>query len=109
MATYDHILFENTDMLVGVKNLKSKATGVLTTGATATANFFDQDGVAVTGAGNPISLTEVSGSKGLYRGTLPDTASLVDGDTGTVEYITDGGAGLHREWTETFVVRRNTC
>ncbi len=109
MATTDLVLFENTDMVLKVVNLRETVAETLVTGATVTANVFDDADVLVVGAGSPISFTEQVGFEGLYHGPLPDTASLVDGDTGTVQFIADAGAGLHREWTETYVVRAGSC
>ena len=109
MASYDHILFENTDMTPKIVNLRNKITKVLVEGATVTAIVYDSTGTPVTGISNPIVFVEQVGYKGLYHGALPDTASLVDGDTGTILFVTDAGAGLHREWTETYVVRGTTA
>ena len=98
-------LFQGSDMALEVANLKNKLTGELVTGATVTASIFDAAGDAVSGAGNPITLAEITGFDGLYRGTLPDAAVLVIGDLGTIVYTASGGAGLAREWTLEYVVR----
>ena len=107
MASYDHIFYENTDMTPKIVNLRNKITKVLVEGATVTARVFDSTGTPVVGVSDPIVFVEQVGYKGLYHGALPDTASLSNGDAGTILFITDAGAGLHREWTETYIVRQN--
>lgn len=105
MASFDHILFENTDMVMKVVNLRDSVTRVLQTGATVTGRVLDAAGNPVNGVPDPVDFTEIAGSKGLYHGGIPDTALLVNGDKGTILFTSDAGAGLHREWTETYVVR----
>ena len=109
MASFDHDLFENTDMVLKAVNLRDKITLALQTGATVTARVLDELGAAVVGVSDPIVFVEQVGFSGLYHGPLPDTASLVNGDTGTILWIADAGAGLHREWTETYVVKQGSC
>ena len=98
-------IFQGSDTVLEVANLKNRLTGLLVTGATVTASVFDAAGDAVSGAGNPITLAEVANFDGLYRGTLPDAAVLVIGDAGTIVYTASGGAGLQREWTLEYTVR----
>ena len=106
MATFDNDLFENTDMTLKVINLRNKLTGALVTGATVTVRVLDSAGVIVTGTTDPIAAVEQAlPLKGLYHAPLADTASLAVDATGTLEYTADGGAGLHREWIETYVVK----
>ncbi len=107
MASYDHIFFENTDMTMKVVNLRKEVTKVLQEGSTVTARVLDSAGDPVTGIDDPIVFTEPTGFKGLYHGEIPDTASLVNGDTGTIVWTANSGAGFAREWTETYVVRQN--
>jgi len=92
-------LFLTSDMVIEVSNLRNTVTDALVTGATVTADVLDSDGNDVTGAGNPISFSEVAGYNGLYRGSIPDTASLSLGDVGTLVVTADAGAGLLRTWT----------
>jgi hypothetical protein len=92
-------IFVNTDMVLEVGNLRDSITDALITGATVTARVLDELDVLVVGTSDPITLTEVVGSAGLYRGTVPDTASLVAGDTGTIVLSADAGSGLNAEWT----------
>ncbi len=106
MASYDHVLFENTDMVMRTINLRNKVTGVLVESATVSARVLDSAGDAVANVSDPVVFVEQSGFKGLYHGALPDTATLANGDTGTIVYTSEAGAGLHREWTETYVVRQ---
>jgi hypothetical protein len=103
MGTSTFQIFVNTDMVLAVENFTDSVSGALITGATVTADVFDSDDMLVTGAGSPITLVEVVGAVGLYRGTIPDTASIVVEDTGTIVITADGGAGLAGEWTLTWV------
>lgn len=109
MASFDHDLFENTDMVMKIVNLRDKITKQLQTGATVTARVLDEVGTAVVGISDPVVFVEQVGKKGLYHGGIPDSASLVNADTGTILWVADAGAGLHREWTETYVVKQDTC
>ena len=106
MASYDHVLYENTDMTPKTVNLRNKITNVLVEGATVSARVLDSAGDAVVGVSDPVVFVEQVGFKGLYHGAIPDTASLSNGDTGTIVFTSDAGAGLHREWTETYIVRQ---
>lgn len=108
MASFDHDLFENTDMVMKVVNLRNKVTKQLQTGAAVTARVLDELGAAVAGISDPVVFVEQVGKKGLYHGQIPDTATLVNGDTGTILWVADAGAGLHREWTETYVVKQDS-
>ena len=106
MATFDNTLFENTDMTLKVVNLRNKLTGALVAGATVTVRVLDALGAVVVGTTDPIPAVEQAAPKvGLYHAPLADTASLAVDATGTLEYVADGGAGLHREWSETYVVK----
>ena len=109
MASFDHTLFENTDMVMKIINLRNDITGVLQTGATITARILDSAGAPVAGISDPVTFVEQVGFKGLYHGPIPDTATLANGDTGTILFVADVGAGLHREWTETYVVKQDSC
>lgn len=99
MATNTFTIFVNTDMVLEVANLKDVVADTLITGATVTARVLDSGGSPVTGVADPITLTEIGGSSGLYRGTIPDTASITEGETGTIVITADGGTGLGGEWT----------
>jgi hypothetical protein len=92
-------------MVLEVENLRDTVTDALITGADVSARVFDDLGSPVTGVPDPVELTEVVGGTGLYRGTIPDTAAIVEGDSGTIVLTADGGAGLGREWTLTYTVR----
>lgn len=109
MASYDHILYENTDMVMKIVNLRDEVTRVLQEGATVSARVLDSAGAAVVGITDPVVFVEQTGYKGLYHGGIPDTATLVNGDTGTIVFSADNGPGLHREWTETYVVRQDSA
>ncbi len=110
MASFDHDLFENTNMVMKVVNLRDKVTGLLVLGAVVTARVLDDAGVAVVGISDPVVLVEQPlPRRGLYHGPIPDDASLVNADTGTILWVADAGVGLHREWTETYVVKQTDC
>jgi len=79
------VLKRNSDNTITVRNFKNVVSDALQTGATVTMDVLDSDSMAVSMAGNPISLTEVAGRSGLYRGTIPNAAVLVLGDEGTIE------------------------
>ena len=108
MATgFDLVFFENSDDTIFVEQLRNQKTGVLVTGATVEGTVFDDQAipVEVVGVPQPIVFTEDPAITATYTGDVPDTASLVDGAEGTVVITADAGAGLHREWTLTYVVR----
>ncbi|KKM28195.1 hypothetical protein LCGC14_1567130 [marine sediment metagenome] len=106
MATFDNTLFENTNMTLKVVNLRNTLTKALVTGATVTVRVLDSAGVVVVGTTDPIPVVEQAApQKGLYHAPLDDTASLATGATGTLEYVADAGAGFHREWVETYIVK----
>lgn len=107
MASFDHVLFENTDMVLKLVNLRNKLTKVLVESATVEAQVLDSAGAPVVGVDDPVVFTEPAGTKGLYHGAIPDDATLPNGATGTIVWTSDAGAGLHREWVETYVVRQN--
>ena len=98
-------LFENTDMVIKLRNLKDIVAGTLLTGATVTMRVLDSLGTIVTGIGDPVTFTE-PGASGLYHGAIPDTTDIVFEDTGTIVIMADAGAGLHREWTFDWVCAR---
>jgi len=110
MATFDNILFKGTDMTLKVLNLRNTLTKLLVAGATVTVRVLDSNGVVVVGTTDPIvAVEQATPQKGLYHAPLADTAALVSGTTGTLEYVADAGAGVRREWTETYVVKDSLC
>ena len=102
---FDLTFFENSDDTIFVRQLRNQKTGLLVTGATVEADVFDNLGAPVAGVPTPITFVEDSAITATYTGDVPDTASLADGDEGTVVITADAGAGLHREWTLTYIVR----
>lgn len=90
--------FENTDMVIKVRNLKDTVAGTLITGATVTMRVLDSGGTIVGSIGDPVTFVEQATS-GLYHGAVPDTTDIVFEDTGTVVISADAGSGLAREWT----------
>ena len=101
----DLTIFQNSDMSLEVTNLRDRATKALVTGATVTARVLDTAGDAVSGVPDPITLAEVAGSKGFYRGNIPDVAVTTIGQELTIVISVDAGANLAREWTLEAVVR----
>ena len=104
------IVYLNSDNVIEVSNLRDTIADVLlnTTdypGLTVTARVLTSAGVVVSGTADPITLTEVTGYKGLFRGTIPDTASFTNGDEGTVEVTADAGAGLKRVFVFKYAVQ----
>ena len=105
MAGYDLIFRQNSDDSIIVEQLKNTLTGALVTGATVEATVLDEADMPVAGIPSPVTLTEQTSPVGTYIGNVPDTASLSDGDTGNVVVTADAGAGLHREWTLSYIVQ----
>jgi hypothetical protein len=65
--------------------------------ATVVMTMKDSAGAAVSGASG-LSLTYVTGSNGLYQGTLPYTLTLTAGEDYTVEITGTSGAGARGFW-----------
>lgn len=103
---FDLIFFQNSDDTIFVEDLRNRKTNALVTGATVEATVKDDVGMDVVGVPAPIVFTESATVNGDYSGDVPDTAALADGDQGTVVLTADAGAGLHREWTLTYIVRK---
>jgi hypothetical protein len=105
---YDLVFFENSDGTIFVEQLRNEITGALVSGATVEAIMYDDQGLKVVDAPDPITFTEDSNITATYTGQVPDTADLSDGDTGTVVLTADDGAGLDRQWTLTYIVHSGT-
>lgn len=103
-------IYLDSDNVIEVSNLRDTIADVLlnTTdypSLTVGARVLDSAGQAVSGVADPITLTEITGFKGLFRGTIPDTASFSNGDEGTVEVTADAGAGLKRVFVFEYAVQ----
>lgn len=106
MATASElIIFQNSTMAIEMRNFRDEVADALVTGATATFRVLDASDVEVTGITQPVTMTEVSGSQGLYRGFLLQAANLSSGDRGTVEVTMIDGTGKD-ERTIPYVVKR---
>lgn len=104
-------VYLDSDNIVEVANLREVASQKLlnTTdfpGLVVTYRMLDSTGTPVVGVTDPVSMTEITtdpetgeARKGLFRGGLPDTATLAAGETGTFVITADAGAGLKRDIT----------
>ncbi len=87
-----------SDNVVELSGLKNEITGAFINNATVTAKVVDRNGVDVAGQSWPVTLTYVSSSDGVYRGTLSDSMSLARFDLYTVQVTASAGAGLQQYW-----------
>jgi len=93
------VVFIGSDNLVEIRNLRDEVAGVLLEGAAVTARVLDAaSGDPVAGVPDPVAFVEVSGFKGLYRGVIPDAATLTVGQRLKIEITADGGAGKKRRF-----------
>lgn len=86
-------LYIANDHVLELNGLKDAVTGSYINSATVTAVLKDQVGNQVPGQTWPLTLSYVSGSNGIYRGTLENTLSLTPGVRYVAE-ITVSGAGI---------------
>lgn len=97
-AQFDVILFQS-DNIIEVSNLKDAVTGALLTGATIEVRVLeDREGAEVAGGSWPVVLAEIV--QGLYRGTIPDTVTLLLDHTYYVETVVNAGPGLQRKFID---------
>ena len=101
-------LYINNDNLLSVENLKNAATGVYINDATVSATLKNSSGVNVTGQSWPLTLTFVSSSNGVYRGTLEDGLVLNEGETYTAEITADAGADQIANWSISLPATKRT-
>lgn len=87
-----------SNMLLVLKNLRDADSDVLVEGATVTGQVLDANDSPVGGVPNPITFTEVTGSKGLYVGEIPSAAGYSTNDNVTVK-VTAVKAGVTRIFT----------
>lgn len=95
-----------SDNVIEVRRLRNTVTGALQSSATVEATIKDSNGDNLTGITQPITLSAVSGTDGLYRGSFPaqdisGPTAVVVGTLLTVIITANAGAGLYR--TKTFV------
>ncbi len=105
MADPKLVLFLLSDGYLEIQNLRDRQTQVLVEGGTITAVVKDSAGVAVGSVPNPVTFVEVAGSKGLYRGPIPDDASFSNGDEGTVTFTCLDSGGVKRTVTLDYEIR----
>ncbi len=93
----------NSDTVVNLKNLKNHLGQLLNTtdfpGATVTMRVLDSANSPVTGVADPISLAEVAGYRGWWRGFIAETAAVAAGDRGTLVITVDDAAGGNAQFT----------
>jgi len=87
--------------LIRVKDAKNDDTGEYINDATVTCTVTDSGGSAVTGQTWPLTLAYKTGSNGVYRGILLDTADLTPGSNYLAK-ITFVGAGVKKYWEVPF-------
>lgn len=88
----------DTDYVVELSGLSNSVTDAVISDATVGVTVLDAAGAALTGTTWPIVLSPIALSPGTYRGTLPDSISVVVGDWVKIEVAADAGAGLARKW-----------
>lgn len=92
-----------TDTVIHVEGLKDVVSDTYENGATITANVYDDDGAAVSGATN-ISIAYISSSDGDYAGEIQNTVTLTERATYTIT-LTIAGAS----YTTTYKLRREAA
>jgi len=92
-------VFILSDNLITVSGLINNISGLYINDAVITATVVDRNGVEVAGFVWPLTLTYISLSDGLYRGTVPYDVEFVNRTTYIIKIDIDGGPGLrqHRE------------
>ena len=103
------VLYLDNDMVLQA-TVSNGLTSTAINSATVTATVLDATGTAVTlSTGSwPVTLSYVSASSGVYRGTLPYHMGVVDGDSLTAHVTIAAGTGLHAEFYTPLVVRKRT-
>ena len=91
-------IYLSNDHLLELRGLKNIATDAYIDDATVTATLVDEEGVEVAGQGWPLTLSYVSGSDGIYRGTLTDSLSLTEDLEYTAKITASGGSDLAGYW-----------
>jgi len=89
-------LLTETDNLVEVQGIKDQSTRAWENAATVTMTLKDSLDATVSGA-DGVSLTYLTGSNGVYQGTLEDGLTLTVGDSYTLEIDVDAGSDKIRK------------
>lgn len=87
------MLWVANDNVIELSNLRDLDNAYVNSATVSLISLVDRAGAGVTGITLPLTLTYVAASNGKYRGTVQDTASLVD-DTTYLAVITVDGGGL---------------
>ena len=95
------IVYLANDNLLELKGLKNQATAGLITGATVSVKVIDVDGSTFA----TVTLTDVSGAAGDYRGTLASTEALVADRRYIAEVTVAAGADGNAQWREPLIAR----
>lgn len=73
------VLYVGNDNILEVANLKNDVSGADINNATVSVILADDNGAQIGGATWPMALSYVTGSKGVYRATLPYTLEMTAG------------------------------
>ena len=92
------VLYIGNDMSLTVTGLKDEVSGDFINNATVTARLRDRAGNDITGQSWPATLTYVTGSNGIYRGTLEDGLDLDPNKVYRVEISVDAGSNAIGFW-----------
>lgn len=98
------VIFENNDTVVELYGLKDGVSGRPINDATATFTAF-KDGVEVSGGSWPVSMTNIGGKRGVYRGVLEEALDLSEGEIVTV-IVDVVGSGAQAQFSRDYKVRR---
>ena len=92
-------LYLNNDNTLEVAGLQNAVTGQYINDATVEVTLRDADGDEVAGQNWPLTLSYVTDSDGIYRGTLEDDLELTARADYTAEITVDAGADLTGQWS----------
>lgn len=98
MASRVLVIFYLTDMVLEIQGLQDTVAGTYLNAATVTVDVHKKsDDSAVTGA-TGLVMNYVAASNGVYRVTIPDTASIERDEQYIAKITVDAGAGLNGYW-----------
>jgi hypothetical protein len=101
-------LIPGADNSIELRDLIDKTNGdAAVTTATVTLEVFrDEDtGVDIPGVTLPLSMPATGVGSNTYRGNIPDTATLTDGQRVELEVRADDGANRRRPFRKTAIVK----
>jgi len=99
------IFIINSDNLIIADNVKNLATGANINDAVVTVSVSAANGVAVSGVSWPVTMAFVTGSSGLYRGTLPDSLVVTENTKYFGVVVVSAGQGLRLQTNVPIIVR----